>query len=128
VAPLDEKSRKKLLKTPGPWKGTPEVNSTSPVLHQLESAQMVAADTAKQREATSKLGVKKYENPRHHQANRLKMNDRVARASSMFRYIREAVLEPADVAIGSGGCPIRCGRAQGQRRFRGEPHHRGYSS
>jgi hypothetical protein len=75
VAPLDEKSRKKLLKAPGPWKGAPEEGHTSPVLHQLESAKMIAADTAKQREAKVKQGVKQYEGPRHHQANRLKMND-----------------------------------------------------
>ena len=99
VAPLDEKSRKKLLKVPGPWKGAPEVNHTFPVLHQLESARMVAVDTAKQREATAKQGVKKYANPRHHQANRLKMNDRLSRASSTIRHIREAVLEPADVTM-----------------------------
>jgi hypothetical protein len=103
IAPLDEPSRKKLLKMSGKWKGAPAVNTKYPVLQQLETAGMTTSGPAKDREAMSKSGLKKYAYamPHMHQAARMRMYDRVGTASAALGQLRELVIEPADSTMHS---------------------------
>ena len=72
VAPLDGKSRKKLLKVLGKWKGASEVTTEFPVLHQLGAAGLIAPNSASECETAAKRGLKKHELVRRHQNARMK--------------------------------------------------------